>query len=443
MVRQEFTLNPFGSGTIKQTLHQGHMFTLYLAELCGREVCLKTPVIFPRGGFSQSEYYCHRFSETFWGGHTWNPELETIDGLRSSLTPEDRLQIAMGMLAIENQIVQSTEGAWNHSIIGQGVWDGLSGYPNQRYSSELPTEDESNARLFCARFMPVLVMPYHRATRLGDLPKIEQRKLFPRMLPALWSALSHTYHGDLSETNILVQPDYTQFHLIDPGIMLASIGTCASNTFFGDDYFSSILTTNAANYPLLPPFNNAVANNINNQSANALVNLQDYLRELSKKREHEFIDMPAADYGIFNLDHPTPQWKYGERSCISLSRIPWPSGEATKHQSSPQTRPFPSDLLALGIIYYRILTNEDLFLGREILPDRPAWQGDLPSGLMDPQDGSIFETYRRVANTLSENYIARELDKHSLDPMENRLANALLNLQIRDRNHTLELTRML
>jgi hypothetical protein len=170
-----------------------------------------------------------------------------------------------------------------------------------------------------------------------------------------------------------------------------------------------------------------------------LVNLQDYLRELSKKREHEFIDMPAADYGIFNLDHSTPRWKYGERS---LPRIPWPLGKANEHQNSPQRpRPFPSDLLALGIIYYRILTDEDLFLGREILPDRPAWQGDLPSGLMDPKNGSILETYRRVANTLSENYIARELDKHSLDPAEDRLANALLNLQVRDQNHILELTR--
>jgi hypothetical protein len=149
-----------------------------------------------------------------------------------------------------------------------------------------------------------------------------------------------------------------------------------------------------------------------------------------------------ADYEIFNLDHPTPKRKYGEEEPRSLPRIPWPLREASEHQNSPQrSRPFPSDLLALGIIYYRILTDEDLFLGREILPDRPAWHGDLPRGLMDPKDGSIFETYQRVANKLSENYIAREVDKHFLDPAENKLVNALLNLQVRDRNHILELTK--
>lgn len=45
MIKEKFRLNPFGNCIIKQILNQGKMFNIYLAELCGQEVCLKTPVL--------------------------------------------------------------------------------------------------------------------------------------------------------------------------------------------------------------------------------------------------------------------------------------------------------------------------------------------------------------------------------------------------------------
>jgi serine/threonine protein kinase len=419
MIKENFRLNPFGNGIIKQTLNQGQMFNIYLAELCGQEVCLKTPVISPRKGYYCSEYFLHTGSETFYSGNTWNPNND-VDAIQ--ITPSDELEISMGMLLLENQIIQWTQGAWNHSTLGQGMWDGFSLFQDQNHSKSQFEECKNHHHV---RFLPVMIMPYHQAIQLADLPIVQQRRLLPRMLPALWSALCKMYHGDLSETNILIQKDYSHFHLIDPGIILVSMTSGANNSSdLQDDEFNSVFTTTPANYPLLPPFDNASLFDV--QSLNDALTLQDCLQILIRRNSFfSTPDLNSSAYGIFEMD----------------ARL------ITHLQQPPQrrSRPLPSDLLALGIIYYRMLTKEDLFLGREILPNYPAWQGDLPSAAYFPrcQDGSIYVAYQRVANALAENYIARELDKHDLSYAERQLVTALLNLEIQDQDHLLELTKNL
>jgi hypothetical protein len=265
------------------------MFDIYLAELCGQEVCLKTPRNIPGKNYYCSDYFCNTGSETFYGGNTWNPKLDKLNTLPT--TPVDDLKIAIGMLLMESQVIQWTQGAWNHSIIGQGVWDSHSVVCDRRN-----TWDEADRDLrFGAGFLPVLVMPYHRTIRLADLSKTEQKKLFPRMLPALWAALSQMYHGDLSETNILIQPDYSHLHPIDPGVMLVSVSIgYTDNSVLKDDRSASVFTTTAANYPLLPPFDPFLSHR---QS----LTLQDCL-QLSIERNNSYFStpqLPPNDYEIF------------------------------------------------------------------------------------------------------------------------------------------------
>jgi hypothetical protein len=243
------------------------------------------------------------------------------------------------------------------------------------------------------------------------------------MLPALWSALCQMYHGDLSESNLLIKADYSRFHLIDPGVQITNAILSSTDSWaIRDDRCYSVFTTTPVNYPLLPPFD-APYLEINASKYQSL-DLQGYLNVLSDRNSY-VSTLGASAYGMFSFK--SRQMDHALRS------------------TQRRSRPLPSDLLALGLIYYRILTDEELLFGQAILPEGPAWLGELPSAAYFPrcQDGSIFAAYVRVANILAENYIARALDKHPLSRVEKQLVSALLNLQVRDQTHLNELTQLI
>jgi serine/threonine protein kinase len=226
--------------------------------------------------------------------------------------------------------------------------------------------------------MPVLIMPYIN------------------LLPALWDALCIMSHGDLSESNILINFEKNIFHLIDPGILLTS-------PIYGDLYvnYESIFTTNGANYPLFPPFIN-LRIPPTQKNINSVINLLNQLHFWGNNRETN----------IFNVNY---------RCSNSFSNL------------APNLTPTVPDLLALGIMYFRILTGKELFLGREILPNKPAWEcifGEHPE---------VYGIYENVCKILGQNYINNELNKYNFTLSERNLLSSLLNLEISSREQLLNL----
>ncbi|BAY11808.1 hypothetical protein [Calothrix sp. NIES-2098] len=368
----KFNISPFGEGIVTEILHQGKTFNLYRANLCGKDVVLKTPSphvtgedIYAYNSYSTSEIFV-----------TSELGIDKVFDHPNDLL--DPIKVATWILLVETQLINWTRGRWNHSIIGLGTWDGLSQIHGNKevYNTSEPLD---------LRFLPVLIMPDYEATPFSKLPAYSKRLLFPQMLPALWDALCYMHHGDLSESNILISQKQNIFHIIDPGVVLAS----DSGKLFGlqEQY---IFTTTSANYPLLPP----------------------YLGD-------------SKAVGIVEC------LKYFGREMKPSNRIPAPSLSEVQQQSNPSM----SDLLALGIIYYRILTGKEIFLGQDILPDKPAWLHSY----MSPQFPQ-WEIYHRVLDFLSNHYIDRELDKSTMSNSERKLVYALLNLEIHNKNDLLRLS---
>ncbi len=369
----KFNISPFGEGTVTETLHQGKTFNLYRAKLCGQDVVLKTPSLHLTG----DDIYARKMyssSETFVTSELGiNKVFEHFD------YHLDPIKVATWILLVESQLINWTKGTWNHTIIGLGTWDGLSLIHG--------SEDIYISEPLDLRFLPVLIMPYYEATAFSKLPSYSKRLLFPQMLPALWDALCCMHHGDLSESNILISQQQNLFHIIDPGVILSS----NSDKYFGERE-QYIFTTTSANYPLLPPYS------------------------------HEFNGV-----GIVNsLRRHRPLTRDFQR----INHLLGTSLSEVQRRSKPSA----PDLLALGIIYYRILTGKELFLGQSILPEKPAWLNS--DAIFERLDTIIYE---QVIECLSNHYIEQELNKNTITSSEKKLVSALLNLEVSDKNELLRL----
>lgn len=352
IIPKKFNLSSLGSGEITEVLHQGKMFNVYRAVLNGQDVVLKTPapnsegeMAFVKSISAGSEDFC-----------------SISQGLRP---PEQPLKIATWFLLEESQTINSTKGAWNHEIIALGTWDGFSrqwtkGSENFNYDEPLDL-----------RFMPVLVMPYYEAVTFSSLPNSAKKLLFPKMLPALWDALCQQRHGDLSESNLLINQTKNIFHIIDPGVYLSSdIGD------FGHPLLSFFIT-NPANYPLIAPFSSP---------SHKETGLANSLMKLS---------FPPAIY---------------------------------------PPRPSACDLLALGLLYYRILTGKEFFTDEDVFAEMPVWSVRWSSPFFQ-QDRLYMEIYK----ILSAGYIQNKLEKSPVSPSEKHLLQALINLEIFDKAHLVKL----
>ncbi len=335
-------------------MHEGKTFNLYRATLGGREVALKTPA----PSLTGEDLFMKTVS------HGSEMIVSTGQGIDVSLDP---LKIATWTLLVEAQIINLTAAAWNHEVIALGTWDGLS----KCWSEEVWLHDEP----LDLRFLAALVMPYHNAVAFSTLPHSLKRLLFPKMLPALWDALCKMPHGDLSESNLLINQTNNLFHIIDPGVVLSS-----SMQQYSGNTSISIFTTAPANYPVIPPF--------------------------------------------YGQPHDAPGLvSFIEKYLLHTGGEPLSSAERLP-------RPAACDLLALGIIYYRILTGKELFLGAIVLPEKPAWENTYVTPRFEDK-----RVYSQLVEALSGEYIQKELAKANLTPSEKRLAYALLNLEALDRDH--------
>jgi hypothetical protein len=348
-----------GIATNIALVQPGLNFDIYRADIDGSTVCLKAPAPQRRGFLGVSDYRV-RFTS-----------MCLISGSNGTLPFDHERVDWFALLQSEQAAIQVSGGAWNHATVGLGSWTGAANSP-------VPGQ-------------PVLVMPWHEAVPFSDLAPAEKRTLFPRMLPALWAALSAVHHGDLSEDNILLAQDRSLFHLIDPGAQYSS----ETRHYGMIEKKCTVFVTTPANYPLLPP---------HCASADGHHGLEAELEFLVRR------EAAGNDRAVAPGDHYLP-----------------PS----------RNRPVSSDLLALGILYTRILTGAEPFLGPASLLDRPAWVGQLPRYVRDPLDSTseralqpseVSEAIQVVLDTLRAGWIDAHLDRNELSPAEKRLARALLNL---------------
>lgn len=392
---RDVLISPFGCCTILESIHRGSLFTIYRGEIGGRQVCLKTPSA--SLGEGRLFHATHRYtcgSEAFYSGSIGAVGLD--DGTH---TPEMLAQIASSLLVAESQTIQWTAGRWNHSVLGLGVW------------SEQSIYGPGNPKIpFHLRFRPVMVTPWYDATPFASLPHDEKRELFPRMLPALFDALVSNYHGDLSETNILVASDRSMFHLVDPGVIVgSSLERTPDSWVLGESDDRAFFTTTPANYAMLPPF-------------------KDSFWAGGEGEPGDLISSVAA-----MLD-PERIWSGG----VVGFGFSGPSNALSRNPEwAPQRRrPYRSDLLALGTMFYRIVTGEDLFFDRWMGLERAAWIGALPSGSGPGwRMNDIVERYPKLVSVLNEGYVARKLAASGMSQWEQTLADALISLKITDADH--------
>jgi molecular chaperone DnaK len=377
---KRFNLSPYGSGVVKEIIHEGKLFTLYRIEIGGEIFCLKAPSIFSNNKEIYGSEY-HGIETSLWLGSK-----QLIGDLDKTITLKQKNDLLFSLLLIEGELIRLTKGAWNHDIIGLGSWDGLSECHQYNSSWGLGSN----------RFMPVMLMPYYAAMHLSAFSLQDQRELFPNILPSLWDALCVMTHGDLSLDNILINKADNIFHLIDPAVLLSS--RSLGEGLYANDF--SIFTTNAANYPLISPFE-------------------------KKQQDHQekHSDLEAyLEYYFFNniMDH---QHNLPSR----------PLSLAKHFRLTTQTSPHPADLLALGLIYYRLLTGDELFLKSGVL-EIPLWYGKYG----EYSKLELGENYSIINGLLAKNYIQTEINKHDLPKNEKKLLEALINLRFLTKNNLIE-----
>jgi len=351
----EIFINPLGRVSELELLSAGFMFDVYGGRLDGEPVCVKVPA---KTMSLHERAIRERLSVTRsfvfykpWTPHGANTPLKT-QLIHTSHDPGDGdvpPGLSAAILTTQAHVLGRTGAAWNHCLIGLGIWgdadygrampdDGIP-YPKSIYPEAGPA------------LPPALVMERAAARPLSSYPLADQNRLFKKALPALWRALAAHPHGDLKPEHILVSEDGATVHLIDPGVCLSWQQSYDRDT----DAVVQLITTNPAHYPVLRPQFQAGPVPAWRRS---LVEIADYLAD----------------------DH---HWLNAE----------WMSEPA---DGKPGAQPDCADMLALGIIHYRILTGQEvgeIFSQAVTLStiDSGAPPSLLPFWINRPDMGGTFE----------------------------------------------------
>jgi hypothetical protein len=303
------TLGPVGDGELTERLHAGAGFDVYAGAVDDKRICVKTPARTPVDADAV-------FSASTSLIHTRVYANISRSGSRGFETRESAAPLvgAGDLLGAEHARIAATNGAWNHT----SSWFGRS----HIHGSDAP----------------ILVMPRHQGRVFSALDRGEQRRLFPMMLPALWDAVEVSMHGDLHPANIIVAPASDRFSLIDPGVYVQR-----ENRYSGGSWTRAAFTTNADGYPILPPYCKPA-----------------YPLDSGASPREQLGSFIGAMSGYAR------QLREGTRPSVIAAYL---HGIG----SPPRNEPHVADLMAAGVIYYRILLDrhpwyDDVFT-------EPAWLG--------------------------------------------------------------------
>jgi len=281
----------------------------------------------------------------------------------------DVASLAPSLLNAEAEAIATSHGGWNHDAICDCV--------------DWPGRGEN----------PILVSTWRDGDRLSDLPHAEQRRIFPRMLPSLWRAIACALHGDVTPSNIIVWPHRDRFSLIDPGVFVReSLET--------DDVWPMTrvhFVTSPSAYPIIPP----------------------YLPTMLPPGDGAPLSAWFTEM-LRGMGEASHRWRAGERTIGEAFTVKqFPASMERK-----RTTPHPADLLALGVLYYEILTRtHPLYEGSF---SKPAWM-DLFVGDGRCINGSTVDhVFARLARPIAPPS-ARNPEIH---PAEDELALALVELRI-------------
>jgi hypothetical protein len=219
--------------------------------------------------------------------------------------------------------------------------------------------------------MRCLVAPWCDGQSFASLAVAEQRRAFPRMLPALWRALAVCPHGDLKPDAFLLDPAGF-FRVLDPGVSIGGPYQRRAQPG-GLDFHSRLFTTNAAHYALALPEHGPKA---------------PQLRACGGGLEH-----------VLETQHT-----FGYLDAIARPSDP--------HE------PALADVLALGALYFQILTGESLATALEL--EAPLWTGFWSDSRHRPEP--------RHRDVLAR--LPRVLEDMRATPAERRFVTGLVMLEV-------------
>jgi hypothetical protein len=380
---------------LTERLRTGARYEIWDGELGDERVCVKVPVLAPS---TPSLYSMNHslvvHSEAF------------SDGITQPFQPGGEL---LGdLLEIEARIIAATGNAWNHRSLGVG-----------RVLAQ-HSDGGSDAR----EWSRALVLPRYDGFTLDTVEIGKRASLFERMLPALWTALCASPHGDLNEANLIIDPEHPRFHLIDPGVRKTGWWAAERTPWvLRDEVWNAVFITTAANYPILFPV-------FGGDDARRAAIASPFDEDLfpDSAIAHQYIQIKAAAAGQTVVTTP-PANLFGLLEVHAAACSFGYLGVQSHHVAQPS----PADLLALGIMYYRALTGAEAFLGPTALLDAPAWLGTHPAtgraGSVTP--GPIPETYERIWRALP-GWIDSRVTDHGIPTAKQPLLRAMLTLELRD-----------
>jgi hypothetical protein len=259
------------------------------------------------------------------------------------------------------RIVQS-QGYWNHAVIrvGQTTWKHGDAQPS-------------------------LMTPWLPGDALGALEVEVQCAMFPRMVPSLWDALAAAPHGDLHPGHLILAPARDRFALIDPGATVY----IDQRRSTGDGDVALVFATNLEHYPVLPPY---------------------YASTRLGIRPRAHFEAFLSSEGGFSMSIGPD----ADSTVPPMSAVNSILGDA----------PRATDLLALGIMYYRMLTRRHPFYEDEAT--LPAWYG------VSINQGRGHATSQALAMLGRDIVPPREIER-SVSDAQQALCMALLELSANTR----------
>lgn len=371
-------LEEFGHVEVGELIHRGSLFEVHQVRAKSGILCLKIPVQEPRSiqvfQAHHSVYFTRFLSLICESGQVFKENINL---------PESTAQ---RLLEAEAKRIYKTQGAWNHQAlkIVNCDWHGQK--------------------------IVGLVTPFHAGTTLAQMDRATQRRLFPRMLLALWDALTVTRHGDLSASNIIIHPRQDKFTLIDPGVFLSYHWE-----HVGDSRTDVMFTTNPGNYPIIPPYAFQV-HPLSEQKS-----LEEHLKIFAASMTGKCCSEQVYNKGGVEGYAFYPSLSNFLKEFRSDSPV-------ELHQFSDE--PHISDLLALGVIYYYILTQQHPFFDAHY--SQPAWLGAEGDDFNLNGFEACFERLQRKLVKPSD-IVA------SIHPAEDELCLALLKVQLSSRSQLFQL----